>query len=152
MNNFLCCLTVFSIFLFSGCASIVKSEKMPVTFSGGLSNGETQINTPDGKFSTMNGHTTILVSRSKQDIPISVTCNSETRDGIIHTSFDTVAGVFGNVIFGGLIGLGIDSFGNKAYDPPSNYNLSPLCADQPQTGQASTDKVISADRVPAKEK
>ena len=115
--------------LLTGCATIVKSDKIPVRFVGGLPSGDTQMSLPDGQYTLKNGQTTILVSRSKVDIPITVTCNSETREGIITTKYDVVAGVLGNIVFGGLIGMGIDSVNNKAYDPPDTYNLRPLCAD-----------------------
>lgn len=127
------------LFVFSsGCATIVKSDRTPVRFSGGSSNGETRLNLPDGQYNLMNGQTTVLVSRSRQDIPFSVTCNNETREGVIPTRFDALAGVGGNIIFGGIIGLGIDSFGNKTYDPPESFNLSPYCA-QPQVQESSKE-------------
>jgi hypothetical protein len=119
---------VGSLVLLSACASIVKSEKIPVRFMGGLSDGETQLDLPDGQYKLKNGQTTVLVSRSKEDIPITVTCNQETRQGIIQTKYDALAGVFGNIIFGGIIGMTIDAYSNKAYDPPSSYNLNSLCA------------------------
>lgn len=112
------------------CASIMKSEKTRVTFTGGLPNAETKVDLPDGQFITKNGMTTVLVSRSKEDIPITVTCNNQSMNGVIKTSFDPVSGVLGNLVFGGIIGLGIDLVGNKVYDPPSNYNLAPLCANR----------------------
>nr|AGU11995.1 hypothetical protein [uncultured organism] len=123
------CLLIFAIsFVFTmGCATIVKSEKMPVRFTGGLGQGETKLSMPDGQYTISNGQTTVLVTRSREDIPISVTCNNETREGVLKTRYDAFAGVLGNIVFGGPIGIGIDAFGNKTYDPPSNYNLAPLC-------------------------
>lgn len=125
-----------TLMILSGCASIVKSDRTPVRFIGGLKTGDTQVNLPDGQYNLKNGQTTVLVSRSKNDIPISVTCNSETRDGIMVTKYDAVAGILGNIVFGGIIGMGIDSFNDKTYDPPETYNLSPLCADSTKTNVA----------------
>ncbi|WII72663.1 hypothetical protein QJS83_02115 [Bdellovibrio sp. 22V] len=116
-----------SAFYLSACATIVKSEKIPVKFVGGLMHGETQLSLPDGQYNLRNGQTTILVTRSKEDIPISVTCNAETRDGVIQTKYDATAGILGNIVFGGLIGMGIDAYNDKTYDPPEVYNISPLC-------------------------
>lgn len=121
-------LVILSFVSLGACATLVKSEKIPVHFVGGLKNGDTQINLPDGQFTLKNGQTTVLVSRSKTDIPVTVTCNQETRDGVIETKYDAVAGILGNVVFGGLIGMGIDAYNDKTYDPPDTFNLSPLCA------------------------
>lgn len=128
MKKYMSVVFVGSVFLLSACASIVKSEKIPVQFTGGLAEGETQLDLPDGQFKLRNGQATVLVTRSKQDIPITVTCNKETRQGVIPTKYDAIAGVFGNIVFGGIIGMTIDAYGNKTYDPPSSYNLSALCA------------------------
>lgn len=133
----------------SGCATIVKSEKIPVRFVGGLPTGDTQVNLPDGQYTLKNGQTTVLVSRSKTDIPITVTCNNETRDGIIQTKFDAVAGVLGNIVFGGLIGIAIDSANNKTYDPPETFNLSPLCATPQKMMNAAEDAALKGPRTPS---
>lgn len=132
--------------LFQSCASIVKSEKMSVLFVGGLSNAETKLDLPDGQYKLHNGQITVLVTRSKADIPVSVTCNNETRQGILPTKYDALAGIAGNIIFGGLIGMGIDSVSNKAYDPPATYNLTPLCA---QTGKENIAEKPADERNPA---
>lgn len=137
-----------AVVLTTSCATIVKSEKIPVRFVGGLSSGDTQMNLPDGQYNLKNGQTTVLVSRSKTDIPITVTCNNETRDGIIQTKFDAMAGILGNIVFGGLIGMGIDSFNNKTYDPPEVFNLSPLCAN-PQKMNTAEDGRTEAPRSPS---
>jgi hypothetical protein len=121
-------LIIITAFLFqASCATIVKSERTMVTFNGGLSNGVTKIDIPDGQYTTNTGNTTVLVSRSRQDIPITVTCNDQSRNGIIRTSYDPLAGFVGSLLLGGIIGIGVDALGNKAYDPPSAYNLSGLC-------------------------
>ncbi|UXR66203.1 hypothetical protein EZJ49_08065 [Bdellovibrio bacteriovorus] len=146
-NTFTAALGVGTLILMCGCASIVKSEKTPVRFIGGLKSGDTQVNLPDGQYSLKNGQTTVLVSRSKTDIPISVTCNNETRDGVIQTKYDAVAGILGNIVFGGIIGMGIDSFNNKTYDPPATFNLSPLCMDSEKSNIAednSTGRSVSS--------
>lgn len=130
-------------FCLSGCATIVKNEKIPMKFVGGLQKGETQISIPDGQYQVFNGQTTVLVSRSKEDIPISVTCNNETREGVIKTSYDATAGILGNIVFGGIIGMGIDAYNNKTYDPPQIYNIAPLCLKE-----ASSPETIAAKEAP----
>lgn len=133
MQIFMKLMLLVSVFSLGACASLVKSEKTPVKFVGGLERGETKISLPDGQYTSLNGKTTVLVSRSKEDIPITVTCNQETREGVIKTDFDATAGILGNIVFGGLIGMGIDAYNNKTYDPPEVYNIAPLCSTQKPT-------------------
>lgn len=131
----------------NGCATIMKAERTPVRFTGGASAGETKLNLPDGQYNLSNGQTTVLVTRSKADIPFSVTCNSQTREGVIRTSYDALAGIAGNIVFGGIIGIGIDAVGNKTYDPPENFNLAPYCASG--GAQEANASIISKDRIPS---
>lgn len=125
------------------CATIMKSERASVTFVGGPESGDAKIDLPDGQYTMRNGRASVLVTRSKEDIPISVTCNAETRDGVIKTSFDALAGVGGNLIFGGLIGLAVDLGGSKVYDPPVQYNVSHLCSKEKPAPVASTSETRS---------
>lgn len=111
----------------SGCATIVKSDRQTVILSGGDENGTTTINIPDGKHELADGNGQILVSRSKQDIPISVTCNGVTKKGVIPTRFDWGWAGLGNAVFGGIPGWIIDGVGDKAYDPKSPFNVDSLC-------------------------
>ncbi|WP_413577957.1 hypothetical protein ACLVWU_05545 [Bdellovibrio sp. HCB290] len=113
----------------TGCATIVKSERTSMRLSGGLQNGDTHVSLPDGQYTLKNGQTTIRVTRSKEDIPVTVTCNNESREGVIKTKYDALAGVAGNIVFGGLIGMAIDAANDKTYDPPEHFNISQLCAD-----------------------
>lgn len=119
-------LLIFAL-LGAGCATIVKSDRQTVQFTGGPEEQTAKIKLPDGTHELVGGSTTALVSRSKSDIPIEVTCNGQTRKGVIKTSFDPLAGVAGNIVFGGLIGLAIDIYGDKAYDVKSPYNIDQLC-------------------------
>ncbi len=135
-----------SIAILSGCASIVKTDRVPVKLIGGAKAADTIVTVPDGQYTLKNGQTTVTMFRSKEDIPITVTCNGETRDGVIKTTFDPLAGVVGNIFFGGIIGLVIDIAGNKAYDPPKIFNMAPLCAEQ--DAALAKEQVVS-DRIPA---
>ncbi len=131
--NVCCKALLLGSFLFLGaCATIIKSDKIPVHFLGGTDQGVTHFALPDGEFTTKSGDRTVMVSRSKEDIPISVTCNDQTRQGYIQTKYDPVAGVLGNIVFGGLIGMTIDAYNDKAYDPPDTFNLKPLCSAAPE--------------------
>ena len=118
-----------------GCATIVKTEKRSVTFAG-PNDMMIKLQTPDGNFE-VRGNTSVMMTRTKSDIPIEVTCNGTTNKGVVPTSFDWGWAGLGNVVFGGIPGWVIDGIGNKSYDPPSNYNLSPLCQSKPERATAS---------------
>lgn len=148
MKEYFKVLVILSFVSLGACATLVKSEKIPVHFVGGLQEGDTQINLPDGQFTVKNGQTTVLVSRSKEDIPVSVTCNKETREGVIQTKYDAVAGILGNVVFGGIIGMGIDAYNDKTYDPPGTFNLSPLCM-HPETPLVDNKDSVATRRNPS---
>ncbi|WP_413586895.1 hypothetical protein [Bdellovibrio sp. HCB274] len=144
-------------FYLAGCATIVKSERTSMRLSGGLQNGDTHVSLPDGQYTLKNGQTTIRVTRSKEDIPVTVTCNNESREGVIKTKYDALAGVAGNIVFGGLIGMAIDAANDKTYDPPEHFNISSLCASDPSKSQVADGSSIrtpsgtqSAEVVPEK--
>lgn len=119
---------ILGLFLLkAGCATIVKSERQSVQFVGGPDGGGAKINLPDGSYEMTGPQNTFIVTRSREDIPISVTCNGKIKMGTVKTRFDIFLGGLGNLIFGGIIGWIIDGSGNKAYDPVSPYNISSLC-------------------------
>jgi hypothetical protein len=114
---------------FSGCATIVKDDSQPVSFSS----------EPQGATVSINGiprgvtPTTIMVKRSakKQMIRFQL-------DGHREESFKldkSVAGMtFGNIIFGGIIGVGVDIATGKAtnYEESVHVQLIPLNPTKPQ--------------------
>lgn len=125
--------------LLSGCATIVKSDRKTTNFVGPQGT-EAKLQTPDGNF-VVNGNASYMISRSKADIPIQVTCNNQTQSVLMPTSFDMLWGGAGNLIFGGIPGWIIDGVGDKAYDPPTHFNLTPYCSSQtvPNKMPASVD-------------
>jgi hypothetical protein len=113
-------------FLFSSCAIIVKSNRQQVFFRGGPDNGVTKVNSPDGTFEVENGQGTYLMTRSKSDIPIKVTCpNGKSKSGIIETRFDWLAGGLGNW-WTYFIGSVFDATNDKGYDI-EKVSLSHYC-------------------------
>lgn len=110
-----------------GCATIVKPERQHVDFVGGPEGGTTQITTPDGTTSFNGNYGKILITRSRQDIPLTVTCKDGPKSGLLSSQFDVLMGGFGNLVFGGIPGWIIDGTGNKAYDIPSPIDISQFC-------------------------
>lgn len=143
-------LLAFALFQFS-CATIIKSEGQMVEFFGGDPQG-TEVKVQNMTYNLQNGSGSFYIRRAKQNIPIQVTCAGQTNDSAIVTSYDAVAGVFGNLIFGGIIGMAIDANSDKTYNPPQRYDVSPLCASSSQPSPIAVQETPRTERVPAGER
>lgn len=142
-------LLAFALFQFS-CATIIKSEGQMVEFFGGDPQG-TQVKVQNMTYNLQNGGGEFYIRRAKQNIPIQVTCAGETNDSAIVTSYDALAGVFGNLVFGGIIGMAIDAGSDKTYNPPLKYDVSPLCVSSPKQTSITVLETPKPDRAPAHE-
>lgn len=143
-------LLAFALFQFS-CATIMKSEGQMVEFFGGDPQG-TQVTVQNMTYNLQNGGGEFYVRRAKQNIPIQVTCAGQTNDSAIVTSYDALAGVFGNLVFGGIIGMAIDAGSDKTYNPPQRYDVSPLCASSPKQTAITVQETPKLERKPAGER
>lgn len=132
--------------LFGGCATIVKDDNQPVAFSSD----------PQGAIVSINGvprgttPVTIMIERSRKKQMLEV-----TKDGYISVQMPLekhIAGMtFGNIIFGGIIGLGVDYATGKGanYQDSVMIKLIPLPKVAPEAA-ATTDSsqtVPSARRI-----
>jgi len=149
---FLAAAGTFACF-FTGCATIVKDDSQPVAFSSD----------PQGATISINGiprgttPTTIMVKRSRKKQMIQYDLVGYKSE--IFPLDKSVAGMtFGNIIFGGLIGVGVDIATGKAtnYEDSVQVKLTPLnpsgapaaspVADvpKPELGENSEGKVEAA--------
>lgn len=136
MKHTLLCLALLAT---SGCATIVKSERQSVILTGGQENGPTKVRLPDGNYDLSDGRGTILVTRSKEDIPIEVTCNGVTKKGVLPTHFDWAWGGAGNLVFGGIPGWIIDPLNSKGYNVRTPYSVHELCAENRMPAQTNAN-------------
>lgn len=109
--------------VFTGCATIVKDDSQPVAFSS----------TPQGATISINGvprgttPATIMVKRSRKKQMVQYDLAGYKTE--IFPLDKSVAGMtFGNIIFGGIIGIGVDIATGKAtnYDDSVQVKLIPL--------------------------
>lgn len=106
----------------TGCASIVSGTNQPVSVETTTATGEAVAgancklsNNKGTWFVTTPGSTT--VHRSFEDL--AVQCTKEQHEpGTVTAKSTTKAMAFGNAIFGGLIGVGVDVATGAAYDYP----------------------------------
>jgi len=114
-------IVVLPTLLFAGCASIVNGQTQVLsvkTLVDGVELNQaacTLVNNKGTWYLTSPG--TVSVHRSYQDL--SVTCKKEGVDpGIVAVKSSTKAMSFGNILFGGIIGAGVDTGTGAAYDYP----------------------------------
>lgn len=115
----------------TGCATIVNGERQQVFFRGGPEKGVTKVQTPDGTFDIENGSGAYMMTRSKSDIPLKVTCpDGQTKGGVVETGFHWGWGGLGNILNGGW-GWFIDPFMSNAY-VIDDVSLMAYCSRTPQ--------------------
>lgn len=108
--------------LSSGCASIVNGQNQSVSvdtrYQGNqVSGANCQLSNNKGTWYVTSPGTT-TVQRSYEDI--AVKCEKEgTPSGMVTAKSSTKAMAFGNILFGGIIGAGIDVANGAAFDYPN---------------------------------
>ncbi|MDC8786587.1 hypothetical protein [Roseateles koreensis] len=105
----------------SGCASIVNGQNQSISVDTQTDNGPlagancTLVNNKGTWYLTTPGSAT--VNRSFEDMSIS--CKKDSLEpGILIVKSSTKAMAFGNILFGGVIGAGVDVATGAAYDYP----------------------------------
>lgn len=114
-------IVVLPTLLFAGCASIVNGQTQVLSVKTLVDGTElnqaacTLVNNKGTWYLTSPG--TVAVHRSYQDLH--VTCKKDGMDpGIVAVKSSTKAMAFGNILFGGVIGAGVDTGTGAAYDYP----------------------------------
>jgi len=104
----------------TGCASIVSGTNQPVSVHTGTVQGATcSLENNKGRWYISSTPSTVVVNRSFHDLKIH--CDKRgVGYGSKHVSSHTKAMAFGNVVFGGVIGAGVDMADGAAYDYPTD--------------------------------
>ena len=120
--NFKHALPVAAILLCSGCASIVNGTNQPVSIETRLNGAQvagancTLVNNKGTWYVTTPGSVTI--HRSMEDL--NVKCEKEAvQPGTAAVKSHTKGMAFGNILFGGVIGAGVDIANGSAFDYPT---------------------------------
>jgi hypothetical protein len=136
----------FAVASLSGCASIVTghNQSLSVTASSetqDVSGAQCSLKNDKGQwFATTPGSVTVRRSYSR----LTVDCQSEQLTGSNQVASKTKAMALGNVVFGGLIGVGIDVASGAAYDYPDVVHVSMRGAELPAAPAASDPRPIAA--------
>jgi hypothetical protein len=109
-------------FLFTGCASIVNGQNQSISVetrseAGAVSGANCRLANNKGTWFVMSpGSAT--VNRSFEEL--SVKCEKDGLEpGLLSAKSATKAMAFGNILFGGIIGAGVDISTGAAYDYPA---------------------------------
>lgn len=128
-------LALAAVVLMSGCASIVSGVNQPVsvvaktTDSADVIGARCTLTNSKGEwYATTPG--SVVVHRAYGNM--SVNCVHAAYAGVTSVKSTTKAMAFGNIIFGGLIGVGIDIGTGSAYDYPDLIAV-PMTASSPVT-------------------
>lgn len=110
----------------TGCASIVSGVNQPLSVEtrhqgASLAGASCKLSSNKGTwFVTTPG--SIVVHRGYQDLLVECTKDG-TPDGVASIASSTKAMAFGNILFGGLIGVGVDAGTGAAYDYPELISI-----------------------------
>jgi hypothetical protein len=133
----------------SGCASIVNGVNQPVSVVAKAADNTdvvgarcTLTNSKGEWYTTTPG--SVVVHRAYGNM--GVNCVHPTSAGVASVKSTTKAMAFGNIIFGGLIGVGIDVGTGSAYDYPDliSVPMSSSVGGMTQTPQVSSTAIVQA--------
>lgn len=124
MNKYVMFLLISLYALFAtGCASIVNGQNQPVSVSTSSVKGATcELENNKGKWYVPSTPGSVTIHRSFTDL--NVKCEKKGYKRIQkRVASSTKAMAFGNIVFGGVIGAGVDMANGSAYDYPSEIRL-----------------------------
>ncbi|OGT36989.1 MAG: hypothetical protein A3F11_09275 [Gammaproteobacteria bacterium RIFCSPHIGHO2_12_FULL_37_14] len=109
--------------LLSGCASIVSGTSQRISVSTAPAKGAScSLENNKGKWYLNNTPGTVTVNRSFNDLQINCKKPGYTPT-FKQVASNTKGMVFGNAVFGGILGAGIDMADGAAYEYPQSIDL-----------------------------
>lgn len=142
-----------AIMLTGGCAAIVGGMNQPVSVDARTPDGQTIAganctlqNAKGVWYITTPG--TLMVHRAYGDLSISCKKSGQTVGSSVASS-STRGWIFGNILFGGLIGIGVDIGTGAGYDYPTLITVPVRNASSSFVNSTDTTQVIAGDAEPA---
>ena len=140
------------VLLFGGCASIVSGTNQPVSVVSRASDNKevigarcTLISSKGEWYATTPG--SVVVHRGYGDL--AVNCLHDAYTGNLSVKSTTKPMAFGNIIFGGVIGAGIDMGTGSAYDYPDTIVVPMRSKSDAAFGPAIPTPVIPSQALPS---
>jgi hypothetical protein len=126
MNSVIATAVALSALALTGCASIVSGTNQPVTVDTPSCPAASCKLTNDKGTWAVTTPGSVTVSRAYG--PMTVVCSKEGFESATATFASSTKGMaFGNVVFGGLIGAGVDVASGAAYDYPNAMIVAMAC-------------------------
>lgn len=128
MKFFCFILSLSSLFIFSSCATIVKDDSQPVAFSSDPQDAIVRLN----NMPVARTPSTVMVKRQNKAVMVSFEKEGyKTETFILEKSVASMTA--GNIIFGGIIGIGVDAATGKGtnYIDSVHVILTPNTAEEP---------------------
>jgi uncharacterized protein YceK len=123
MKKIITIITVSSLLSLTGCASIVSGNQQSVSVKTGSTQGAVcELANNKGKWYVNGTPGSVTVSRSFSDLDVRCT-KSGSPVGHRLVASHTKPMAFGNIIFGGAIGAGVDIASGAAYDYPVEIDV-----------------------------
>lgn len=146
--NFRILLAIVVLTQLVGCASIVSGSNQSISIEtksqvGSVPGASCKLTNNKGTwYVTTPGSTTI--QRSFQDLGVTCT-KAQYMESTVAVKSTTKAMAFGNILFGGVIGVGVDVATGAAYDYPAVVSIPITVAAANQTlANPAGDKLLSA--------
>ncbi len=119
------------IFLLNGCASIVNGQNQTLSVTTpGCPGASCELSNDKGKWFISSTPGSVTVNRGYADL--FVKCSKGDSPPIVQSvPSKTKSMAFGNILFGGIIGAGVDVANGSAYDYPPEISLPSICAPLP---------------------
>lgn len=115
-------ITVASLYL-AGCASITTGTKQTISVkTTPITDATCSLENNKGKWYINRTPGTVVIHRSFNDLAIN--CEKKGYFGHKNVGSNTKAIAFGNVVFGGVIGAGVDMANGAAYHYPAEVDVT----------------------------
>jgi len=139
----------FAIFI-AGCATIVKGTKQQVSVSTpGVQGAMCTLSSPAVGTRTVQTPGNIVLPKSKYDVSVNCVAQCYTPGvGVLASETEVMAA--GNILFGGVIGLGVDAASGamNKYQPSVEIAMTPI----PKCGQPGRRKGVPMASTPVPQK
>jgi hypothetical protein len=122
--------------LLQGCASIVSGTSQTLSVdTPGCGGARCELSNDKGKYFVPSTPGTVTISRSYNNLQIICSREGATSDPLSVAS-STKGMAFGNILFGGVIGAGVDIGTGAAYDYPQLISVAMQCGPARAPGES----------------
>ena len=126
MKSFWFCLILASALNLGGCSSIMNDKVQPVSVeTPGCPGATCKLSNADGNYFINKTPGTVMVNKAYGDLTVECSKDGEKSTNFIKSSAN--ASMFGNIIFGGVIGAAIDSGSGAGFDYPTSIQNGLVC-------------------------